>query len=113
LSAASFDPWAALATIRAEAEPAGAAVEISKISRISRGEPLPSDNAVVFHGNADTQTAVRLDAAIRAGATWAWCPTGALDVVLPDGRLWLLSPTTAGRMKAARLLPDSILLAKG
>jgi hypothetical protein len=56
---------------------------------------------------ADQETAVRLDAAIRAGATWAWCSTGALDLVLPDGRLWMLAPTKAARMRAAGLLPEA------
>ncbi|WP_270934422.1 hypothetical protein [Falsiroseomonas oryzae] len=49
--------------------------------------------------------AVRLDVALRAGATVARCPTGALDLTLPDGRAWLLSPSVVARLAAARLLP--------
>jgi hypothetical protein len=52
--------------------------------------------------------AVALDVAIRAGATVARCPTGALDVTLPDGRLWLLSPALVLRLNAAGLLPENV-----
>ena len=59
-------------------------------------------------GAADTETAARLDAALEAGATWAWCPTGALDLAMADGRLWLLAPAKVARMMAAGLLPKEI-----
>ncbi len=52
--------------------------------------------------------AVRLDVAFRAGATVERCPSGALDVTLPDGRAWLLSPDTVARLAAARLLPGHL-----
>lgn len=107
MSLAGFDPWAALEAIRAEAVQPDAVQAIGEVSRISRGQPLPSVIAGALLATADTETAVRLDAAIRDGATWAWCPTGALDLVLPDGRLWLLAPAKVARLRAAGLLPEA------
>jgi hypothetical protein len=52
--------------------------------------------------------AVRLDAALRDGAAVVRCPSGALDLTLPDGRAWLLSPDTVARLAAARLLPPDL-----
>jgi hypothetical protein len=52
--------------------------------------------------------AVRLDVALRGGATVTRCPSGALDLTLSDGRLWLLSPDTVARLAAARLLPGHL-----
>jgi hypothetical protein len=49
--------------------------------------------------------AVRLDAALRDGATVTRCPSGALDVTLTDGSPWLLSPSVVARLEAGRLLP--------
>ena len=49
--------------------------------------------------------AARLDAALRAGAAVARCPSGALDITLPDGRLWLLSPHSVARLAAGGMLP--------
>jgi hypothetical protein len=52
--------------------------------------------------------AVRLDAALRDGAAVVRCPSGALDLTLPDGRAWLLSPDTVARLAAAWLLPPDL-----
>ena len=55
-----------------------------------------------------TGLAVRLDVALRDGAAVVRCPSGGLDLTLPDGRLWLLSPDTVARLAAARLLPPDL-----
>lgn len=52
--------------------------------------------------------AVRLDVALRAGAVVERCPSGALDLTLPDGRLWFLTPSTVARLAAAGLLPGHL-----
>ena len=65
--------------------------------------PILSDADIYLTGFA-----VRLDAVLRDGATVARCPSGALDVTLPDGRLWLLSPALVARMAAAGLLPAKL-----
>lgn len=52
--------------------------------------------------------AVRLDVALRDGAAVERCPSGALDVTLPDGRLWFLTPSTVARLAAAGLLPPHL-----
>ena len=78
----------------------------------SGAAPLEAHNAKAVPAAADRETAARLDEAMRGGATCAWCSTGALDVVLPDGRLWFLAPTKAARMRAAGLLPVAIPGAK-
>jgi hypothetical protein len=53
-----------------------------------------------------TRMAARLSALIAAGGCdWRRCPAGGLDVTLPDGRLVLISPATAARLREARLLP--------
>lgn len=69
-------------------------------------EALPSTPPVL--SDADlylTGLAVRLDVAVRGGATVTSCPSGALDVTLTDGSPWLLSPSVVARLEAGRLLP--------
>ena len=67
---------------------------------------LPSTPPVL--SDADrylTGLAVRLDVAVRAGATVTRCPSGARDVSLTDGSPWLMSPSVVARLEAGRLLP--------
>lgn len=49
-----------------------------------------------------------MDAALRDGAPVVRCPSGALDLTLPDGCAWLLSPDTVARLAVARLLPPDL-----
>jgi hypothetical protein len=52
-----------------------------------------------------TGLAIRLDVAVRGGATVTRCPSGALDGTLTDGSPWLLSPAVVALLAAERLLP--------
>ncbi len=100
-----------------ETADAAAAVAVVVAERVAEVPPPPAAAAppaappaapVCPAGNLYLSgLAVRLDVALRDGAAVVRCPSGALDLTLPDGRLWLLSPDTVARLAAARLLhPD-------
>ena len=55
-----------------------------------------------------SQGARGMAAALRYGAAVVRCPSGALDLTLPDRCAWLLSPDTVARLAVARLLPPDL-----
>ncbi len=107
---ASFDARAALAAIRTRAAQASTAAP--PVSRVRRISSLHDAGAAFWPAGVDwhlTRDAARLSGLVAAGCEWRWCPAGGLDVVQDDGRMWCLSPGTAARMRAQRLLPDAVM----
>jgi hypothetical protein len=90
----------------ADAAAAVAVVVAERVAEVPPPPAAPPAAPVCPAGNLYLSgLAVRLDVALRDGAAVVRCPSGALDLTLPDGRLWLLSPDTVARLAAARLLP--------
>lgn len=76
-----------------------------------KSAPAPWPAGVDWHL---TRSAARLSGLVAGGAEWRWCPAGGLDVVQEDdGRMWCLSPGTAARLRAERLLPDVVAETEG
>lgn len=72
-------------------------------------EPFIWPTEVDFHL---TETAARLSGEVAAGASWRWCSSGGLDVERVCGRMLYLSPSTAARLREARLLPEVVEVRK-
>jgi hypothetical protein len=56
-----------------------------------------------------TRDAARLSGLVAHGASWRWCPGGALEVVQPHGARWTLLPARAAALLQASLLPEAIV----
>lgn len=117
LSVSGFDPWAALAEIRGCDPAPSDGSAISRNSRISREATPQAENENAAPARFDwpdcvdywlTHDAVRLAGILNLGGTARVCPNGGLDVWREDGRYLGISADLAGRLRLARLLPESL-----
>ena len=117
LKVSGFDPWAALAEIRARDAAPPATDVISRISDFSREAPPKAENENPAPARFDwpegvdywlTHDAVKLAGILNTGGTYRWCPSGGLDLWRECGLYVGFGPLKIAALRAAGLLPETL-----